>query len=98
LSSAYSLVILDSPPVLPVSDALVIAKHADDTILVVQWRATARTLVEQAVKVLRTVNAPLVGVMLNKVDLSKLNHYEYGYRYGYGHTKSEQARGSHGRA
>ena len=61
LSESYSLVILDSPPALPVSDALVISRHADATILVVQWRATARALAEQTVKLLRTVNAPLVG-------------------------------------
>jgi len=87
LTENYSLVILDSPPVLPVSDALVISKHADATILVVQWRATARALVEQATKMLRTINAPLVGVMLNKVDIAKMGQYGYQYEYEYGRRK-----------
>ena len=83
LSAAYSLVIIDGPPVLPVSDALVIAKQADATIMVVRWRATARDLCEQAVKALRSVNAPLAGVLLNKIDLSKVSQYECGYpNYG----------------
>ncbi len=79
LSRNFDLVILDSPPVLAVSDALVLGKCADATILVVQWRATARDLVDQAVKALRMVDAPLVGMMLNKIDLAKANQYEYGY-------------------
>jgi capsular exopolysaccharide synthesis family protein len=83
LSESYSLIILDSPPVLPVSDALVLSKYADATILVVQWRATPKAVAEQAVKVLRTVNAALAGVMLNKIDLSKVSQYECGYsEYG----------------
>ncbi len=95
LTQHYGLVILDTPPVLPVSDALVIAKHADATILVVEWRATTKKLAEQAVKVLRTINAPLVGVMLNKVDVSKVGLYEYGYGYGYhyGQNGSRRDRG-----
>lgn len=83
LSDSYSLIILDSPPVLAVSDALVMSKYADSTILVVKWRATPKSVAEQAVKALRAINAPLVGVMLNKIDLSKVGQYEYGYHeYG----------------
>jgi polysaccharide biosynthesis transport protein len=84
LTDNYSLVILDSPPVLAVSDALVLSKHADATVLVIQWQSTTRDLVDSAVKMLRSVAAPLVGVMLNKIDLSKVGQYEYGYKYEYG--------------
>jgi succinoglycan biosynthesis transport protein ExoP len=91
LAANYTLVIIDSPPALAVSDALVISRYADATILVVQWRATARALVTRAVKMLQTVDAPLVGVILNKIDLSKVSRYEYGNQYydkrGYGGSK-----------
>jgi Mrp family chromosome partitioning ATPase len=79
LSESHSLVIVDSPPVLPVSDALVICKYADATILVVQWRATPRGIVEQAAKMLRTMHAPLAGVILNKIDVTRVSQYECGY-------------------
>lgn len=79
LSANYDLVVLDSPPVLAVSDALVLGRSADATILVVQWRGTPRDVVEQAVKTLRMVDAPLAGMMLNKIDLTRANTYEYGY-------------------
>jgi Mrp family chromosome partitioning ATPase len=46
---------------------------------VVQWRATSRDLVEQALKMLRAVHAPMTGVMLNKIDLSKVGQYDRGY-------------------
>jgi polysaccharide biosynthesis transport protein len=98
LAKTYHLLILDSPPVLPVSDALVISKHADATILVVEWRATARNLVEQAAKMLRTVNAPLVGAMFNKVDVAKMGGTEYGYQYNYGRRKPSRSGTHSGRA
>ncbi len=79
LSESYSLVILDGPPVLPVSDALVMSRYADATILVVEWRATARDHAEQAAKALRMVGAPLAGVIVNKIDLSKVSQYEHAY-------------------
>ena len=79
LSANFDLVILDSPPVLAVSDALVLARSADATLLVVQWRGTPRDVVEQAAKTLRMVNAPIVGLLLNKIDLTKARSYEYGY-------------------
>lgn len=83
LAETYSLIILDSPPVLPVSDALVLSRYADATILVVKWRATPKAVAGQAVKALRTVNAALAGVMVNKIDLSKVSQYECGYsEYG----------------
>jgi capsular exopolysaccharide synthesis family protein len=83
LAQTYSLIILDSPPVLPVSDALVLSRYADATILVVKWRATPKAVAGQAVKALRTVNAALAGVMVNKIDLSKVSQYECGYsEYG----------------
>jgi len=79
LSETYNLVLLDCPPVLAVSDALVVAGYADVTLMVVHWRATVRDLVTQAIKALRDINAPLAGVMLNKIDPTQTTQYKYGY-------------------
>ena len=46
----YDLVVLDTPPVLPVADALVLAQHADATLMVVRWEKTARPAVQDAVR------------------------------------------------
>jgi Mrp family chromosome partitioning ATPase len=74
----HDLVILDSPPVLAVSDPLVIAKVADSTLLVVASQVTPKLAVEQAMKALLIAKAPLVGVVLNKANLSRAGRYSYG--------------------
>jgi Mrp family chromosome partitioning ATPase len=85
LASDFDMVILDSPPILAVSDSVLISNAADATLLVVQWRTTPRDIVSQGVKVLRSSHAPLAGVVFNKVDFSKMRQYEgpdYGPYYG----------------
>jgi Mrp family chromosome partitioning ATPase len=49
----------------------------------VEWQATRKDFVKQALKVLRNAQAPLVGISLNKVDFSKLRSYDRGY-HGFG--------------
>jgi Mrp family chromosome partitioning ATPase len=73
----YDLVILDSPPVMAVSDARIISQLADYTIFVVQWAKTARDVVVSAVAALRNVT-DRVGIVINKVNLAKHALYEYG--------------------
>jgi succinoglycan biosynthesis transport protein ExoP len=81
LANDYDLVILDSPPILAVSDSVLISKAAEATLLVVQWRTTPRDIVRQGVKVLRSGRAPLLGVVFNKIDVSKVHQYR-GSAYG----------------
>lgn len=73
----YDLVILDSPPVMAVSDARIISQLADYTIFVVQWAKTARDVVTLAVGALRNVT-DRVGIVINMVNLAKHALYEYG--------------------
>jgi polysaccharide biosynthesis transport protein len=75
----YELVILDSPPVLAVSDPLAICTIADATLLVVESQGTPKPVVEQAVKALRGAHAPLVGTVFNKTDPSDAGQHPYGY-------------------
>jgi capsular exopolysaccharide synthesis family protein len=82
LRREYELVIIDTPPILAVADAVLISRCCDSTILVVAWRDTSSQLVEQAVSLLRNYGAPLAGVLLNKVSQSKRLTYgaeNYGY-------------------
>ncbi len=85
LSRHYTLVILDTPPVLPVADAKLLSLLADKVIYVVRWNHTFRTTVQQAVKQLRDVKAKFSGVVLNHVDVRRHAEYSYsdsGYYYG----------------
>jgi capsular exopolysaccharide synthesis family protein len=81
LADDFDLVILDSPPILAVSDAVLIASAADATLFVVRWRTTPKDIVKQGVKVLRASRANLAGVVFNRIDMSKARQYE-GSGYG----------------
>src|SRR6185437_3180241 len=76
-SERYDLVILDSPPVMAVSDARIISQLADYTIFIVHWAKTPRDVVKSAVAALLGVT-DRVGIVINKVNLAKHALYEYG--------------------
>ena len=69
LQAQYEMVIIDTPPVLAVPDALSLAPLVDDTVLVVDWRKTPRRLVMATVKVLMRANMEITGIVLSKVNL-----------------------------
>jgi capsular exopolysaccharide synthesis family protein len=73
----YDLVILDSPPVMAVSDARIVSQLADYTIFIVHWAKTPRDVVKSAVSALLSVT-DRVGIVINKVNLAKHAMYEYG--------------------
>lgn len=76
-AEVYDLILIDSPPVLAVSDSLVLSSLVDKVIYIVQWEATKRELAFSGVKSLLAVNADLAGIVLSKVDVRK--HAKYGY-------------------
>jgi capsular exopolysaccharide synthesis family protein len=62
----YDLIILDSPPVIQVADALTLADYADTTIFIVAHRSTPRHMIEEALRRFGTVRKPIAGVVLSK--------------------------------
>lgn len=75
LHQECDLVVIDSPPVLALSDPLYISALVDSTILVVGWRSTPQVFVDNAVSALRSAHAPLAGIVLNRVDPSRIGGY-----------------------
>lgn len=85
ISQHYDLVILDSPPVLAASDALVLSRIVDSTIFVVRWERTPRQVVIGALKQLQGVGGAVAGVVLSRVNVKKHARFGYGdhgYYYG----------------
>lgn len=74
------LVIVDVPPILPVTDARILAGQVDGTVLVVRQNFVEKVAVRQAVNALKNARAQLLGTILNDVDI-KTHGYGYGY-YG----------------
>jgi capsular exopolysaccharide synthesis family protein len=80
LNTKFDLVIIDSPPVVAVTDAVVLATEVDGVILVVKSFKVAKDLVLQAKRQLVDVDARLIGVILNDFDIQRKS---YGYYYYY---------------
>lgn len=80
LSERFDRIIIDSSPLIPVTDAAVLSRSVDGTVLVVRAFETSRELAWQAARALRDVGAHVVGAVLNAVDLSR-SHYGAYYRY-----------------
>src|SRR3984893_14789090 len=78
-SEQYDLVFLDGPPILPVSDAAVISSIVDKTILLIEWNKTDRDLVYQAIDSVHLNKGTVIGVVLNKVNLTTIRSYGYEY-------------------
>lgn len=81
VSERYDLVLIDAPPVLPASEAAVLATHAAATLFVARAEQTSVSEIDEAVKRLGHSGAKVKGVILNGLNLSK-RLYGYGYRYG----------------
>ena len=84
----YDLVVLDTPPVLAVSDAVVLSHHVDAVLYVVQWETTPKKSVETGVGQLRESGAPLAGVVVTQVNIKRHQSYGYGDQGYYYGTKS----------
>src|SRR3546814_13629940 len=69
LRDLFDLVVLDTPPVLPVDDSRVISAQADGVVLLVRWRRTTATAAELALRQLDEVGARVLGASLTQVDL-----------------------------
>lgn len=80
--SRYDMVLIDTPPVLVVPDAKVIAQQADTTVFVVHWDRTDRDQVTEALHQLDLVNIRVAGLVLSQVSPEGIRRYGYGSSYG----------------
>ncbi|MFN4354437.1 GumC family protein [Parvibaculum sp.] len=85
LRGEYDLVVLDSAPVLPVSDSRVLSRIVDETVFVVRWNDTPKDAAQAAIRELRLYQSNIAGAILVAVDAAKQAKYGYGdggYYYG----------------
>jgi capsular exopolysaccharide synthesis family protein len=92
LAARFDRVILDSPPVQAVTDAVVLSKLVDGVILVVRADKTLREDLRRSAKQMHDVGGPLFGVIVNEVNTSDRAYYSYGYGYEYGYSAQEAER------
>jgi succinoglycan biosynthesis transport protein ExoP len=81
LASEYDYVLIDSPPVLPVTDSVILSRYVDGVVLVLKGASTPRRVVNDARKRLQSVGARILGVVLNHVDVTSGDYYYYNRYY-----------------
>lgn len=80
LKTKFDIVIIDSPPAIAVADASIISTYVDSTVLVASANFTDYRCINDSIASLRNVNANLIGVILNNVNV-KSSSYSYKYSY-----------------
>jgi capsular exopolysaccharide synthesis family protein len=90
LNQMFDMVIIDAPPLLPVSDAAIMARDVDGAILVVRHGKTTKDQLRQARVRLDQVDANLFGVAVNMTPRRGRGAYGYGYGYSYGYDQEPQ--------
>jgi len=80
LSERADLVVVDCPPVLPVTDPLILARHVDGVVLVGRCDSTTRSELQRAISMLARGDTNVVGVVLNEVD-ARQERYGYSTEY-----------------
>jgi non-specific protein-tyrosine kinase len=91
LAAQFNMVLIDTPPLLAVTDALVLSPRVDGVILVIDPNKTKRAAVRHAIEQLRQVKANLIGIVLNNIRVKRSQYYYYQRGYYYG---KEYGRGS----
>ena len=91
----YDYVFFDSPPIMGVSDASILASEVDMAILVIQYRKYPQAMTVRAKQMVEKVGGNLLGVVLNNINISQDSYYYYysGYYYDY-YSKQDDADGS----
>lgn len=80
----FDYIIIDTPPILAVTDAVLLSTLSDAVAIVVSANETDGHALDRALETLKAVGAPFVGCVLNKFDVKRAYGY-YGYRYSYGY-------------
>ncbi len=88
LRGYYNLIVIDAPPIVPVSDTLKLAQFADGIVLAIMAGKTSRVVVKRAIDLIKEANRPLLGVILNDV-VEVLPYYYQRKYYRYPHRTKE---------
>jgi polysaccharide biosynthesis transport protein len=96
-AEAFDVVLIDSPPLLAVTDAAVISTMADGAIVVIRMGATTRAALKRTASQLEAVEGRLLGAVLNDVDFRQTGYGGYyGYYYYYYHHDGDGNGKGHG--
>ena len=81
LRNEFDYVVIDAPPVIPFSDARLLASEVESVILVARYEFTTHRAIERGAQLLQEVQAPLAGFVLNDIDLDSPDYHYFNYGY-----------------
>lgn len=95
----FDYVLIDTPPILPLTDAVVLSRKVDAAIVVVRFAVTSQPCIQRTIRLLRDVQAPRLGMLINAMDRHSPEYYQYsgfngGYDYGNRHLEIPSGPGS----
>lgn len=90
LGEAYDIILIDTPPVVTVTDAQLLASVADGVVMVLSSGQSHKKLCQKALQLLNNVNANILGVVLNKVTEDSGAYYARNYYPYYGHSNGKK--------
>lgn len=92
LKARYDYVLFDSPPIVGVSDASILASEVDGVLLVVQYRKYPRSISLRAKRMLENVGTNVVGVVLNNINILRDDYYYYYHSYYSHYDRSDDSK------
>jgi len=92
LKARYDYVFFDSPPIMGVTDASILASEVDGVLLVVQYRKYPRIISSRARRMIENVGGNLLGVVLNNINILRDDYYYYYHSYYSHYYQPDEAR------
>ena len=87
LTANYDYIVIDSPPVLAASDAIVLSQYADQVLMVTRYNESLEGQLAYAIKQMNKANVQVDGIILNDMQQGIMDKYSYHYSYAYGDNK-----------
>ncbi len=91
LKSKYDVVLIDTPPLVGISDSSIIAKETDGAIIVVQYRKYPREMLSKARQMIESLGVKVVGAVLNNINIMRDDYYYYYHSYYSDYYRSSQS-------
>ncbi|HWA31418.1 MAG TPA: Wzz/FepE/Etk N-terminal domain-containing protein [Rhizomicrobium sp.] len=83
LRQRFDIVLVDTAPLLPLAEPRLVASHADSVVMLTRWHKTPRSAMQEAARLIRTLDVPVAGMALTCADMKLLDSFGYAARsYG----------------
>jgi capsular exopolysaccharide synthesis family protein len=89
LNEKFDIIIWDSPPLMTVTDSLILSKFLDGTVVITRAGKTTYDIVRRGLKSLDDIKSHVLGVVINAIDIKKSDYYYYRYYNYYPSSKEE---------